>query len=296
MSKYNSTPTIEERFAELVSRIRTLETAPRLPASSIGSGGMRVKDGGNIVVEAGGNISVLGNGNIISYAQNGLGYVRFMNGVIHFTMDDTEYAGSLVASLSPNGRSALYVNPPNQTGGDATKLILEGESTVQPGNAWLLSNGQISVSAVEGVFLNSSTADVQIYPASGFNTFIGHTTTSAAGNTYLNTNGAIQRSTSSLKYKRDVEEADIDVACVLKLVPKTWRDRAEVENDPDTTKRYIGFIAEDLHEAGLTDFVVYEDGEPDAISYDRLAAGLIVVIKSQEDRIKALEEKINGTT
>lgn len=279
MNKYNSTPTMEDRYKDLESRVRTLETAPRLPASSIGTGGLTIKSGGNIVVEAGGQIRVLGGGGIFSYTNDGLGYARIENGQILFTFNETENPGYLLAALSPSGRTALWINPPNETGQETTYMILEGQSTESPGGAWLTSGG-----------------DILITPGDGFNTFIGHTTTSAAGNTYLNTNGGIQRSTSSLKYKRDIEEAHIDVECVLKLAPKTWRDKRQVEDDPETTQRYIGFIAEDLHEAGLTDFVVYENGEPDAISYDRLAAALIVVIKSHEERLKTLEETVNGGT
>jgi len=294
MSKYNGTPTLEAMFRDLESRVRTLETAPRLPASSIGSGGLAVKDGGNIVVEAGGNINVLGGGAIASYTYEGAGYTIMQNGILYFRLNETENPGRLYAGTTPDNRTALWMHPPNETGEDTTHLLLEGPSLSNEGGVWLRSNGQLTLESNGGSMFLTSQTDIVLETGSGSHCFLGHTTTSNAGNTYIGTNGSIQRSTSSLRYKRDIEDAVINVEDVLKLQPKTWRDKLQVENDPDTKQRYIGFIAEDLHEAGLGAFVVYEDDEPDAIAYDRLAAALIVVIKSQEERLTALEERVNG--
>lgn len=288
MSSYNQNPSLEQMYRDLESRVKTLETAPRLPASSIGSGGLRVKDGGNIVVEGGGNISVLEGGAVESYSNSGQAFVRLKDGKITLRLNDGEYPGSIFAGTGSSGRTVMWFYPPTGTGEDTTYLILEGPSMDTPGNVYLNSGGQLS--------LNAPTGDIFLTPGPENYVVIGHATTSNAANTHLFTNGVIQRSTSSLKYKRDVELAELSIEDILKLTPKTWRDKRQVEENPETTQRYIGFIAEDLHEAGLGCFVVYEDGEPDAIAYDRLAAALIVVIKSHEERLKTLEEKLNDGT
>ena len=125
----------------------------------------------------------------------------------------------------------------------------------------------------------------------------GLPTTSSAANLFLGTVGAdwtVAKSTSSLKYKQDVEDADVDPAEVLKLTARTWRDKGEVEHDPDSDKRFIGFIAEELDEhPSLRQFVVYdENGDPDAIQYDRLTVALLAVIKDQQARIDNHEERL----
>lgn len=115
-------------------------------------------------------------------------------------------------------------------------------------------------------------------------------TTGGAANCNLGPGGQVRYSTSSLRYKQDVEAVEVDPAAVLRMEPKTWRDRNAVVADPDTTERHVGFIAEDLHELGLTEFITYnDDGEPDAIQYDRLSVALLAVVQDQERRLTRLE-------
>lgn len=119
---------------------------------------------------------------------------------------------------------------------------------------------------------------------------LSYTTTSDAANTRILLDGTIQQVTSSRRYKRDIQDAEVDPAAVLKLVGRTWRDKRRVKEDPDTEHRNIGFIAEELDEAGLGAFVDYdEQGRPDAIQYDRLTVALLAVLKHQDERLTALE-------
>lgn len=114
--------------------------------------------------------------------------------------------------------------------------------------------------------------------------------TSAGANLSMDGVERVLRSTSSRRYKRDIEDAEVDPAPVLAMEPKTWRDKAEVERDPDTEQRYVGFIAEDLEELGLTEFLTYDaEGRPDAIQYDRLSVALLAVLKDQERRLSRVE-------
>lgn len=101
----------------------------------------------------------------------------------------------------------------------------------------------------------------------------------------------LRRITSSLKYKQDVEPHAVDLAALLTLEPRSWRDKAEVEEDPDTTRRHVGLIAEEVHAAGLTEFVQYAtDGSPDGFNYDRFGAvALLAGYKDLHTRLAALE-------
>lgn len=124
---------------------------------------------------------------------------------------------------------------------------------------------------------------------------IQHQTTGSAANAVLDAaTGIIYRSTSSKRYKRDVMNLPrVDVAAVLKLQPKTWRDRREVEENPDTERRYVGLIAEDLDKLGLGAFVEYdEQGRPDAIPYPLMFLPLLEVAKAEHARVDELTKQV----
>mgnify|MGYP002655845016 CR=1 FL=1 len=56
--------------------------------------------------------------------------------------------------------------------------------------------------------------------------------------------------------------------------------------------RYAGLIAEDVEQAGLTEFVTYgTDGQIESIAYDRLWIHLIPVIKKLLNRVEELENE-----
>jgi hypothetical protein len=111
-------------------------------------------------------------------------------------------------------------------------------------------------------------------------------TTSNAANVYVASNGILYRSTSSLKYKESVTPATFGLADVLKLKPVTFRQKGDASG-----QRFAGLIAEDVHEAGLTEFVQYQDGKPDALAYANMVALCIKAIQDLTKRIEELEAK-----
>jgi hypothetical protein len=122
--------------------------------------------------------------------------------------------------------------------------------------------------------------------------YVGHLTTGLAANAYISdTDGQIRRSTSARKYKQDIEDLILDPAMVLALKPRTWRDRGMVEEDPDTTLRIPGFIAEEVEEAGLGMFVTYKEGTPEGLAYDRISAAHNIVLNDHDARLASLEEE-----
>lgn len=100
----------------------------------------------------------------------------------------------------------------------------------------------------------------------------------------------MDRTTSSRRYKQDITE--YNSKAILEACPVLYRDKGEVSRYGDDARMYLGFIAEDLHDLGLTELVDYIDGQPDSVLYDRISAALLVVIKDQEKRIQALEAKV----
>lgn len=116
-------------------------------------------------------------------------------------------------------------------------------------------------------------------------------TTGSAANCFINSDGGLYRSTSSLKYKTNVQDASHGLADVLKLRAVTYSGKGDVDID----KVFGGLIAEEVHEAGLTEFVQYaEDGSPDALNYGNMVSVLIKAIQEQQALITALTTRITA--
>jgi hypothetical protein len=98
---------------------------------------------------------------------------------------------------------------------------------------------------------------------------------------------------SSIRFKDEVQSFSFDKNNFLSLEPKKYKMKKEKEIFGGSAKYSIGFIAEQAQDLGL-DFLyqVDEKGIPDYFAYDRLPIYLFAVIKEQEERIKALEAKI----
>lgn len=167
---------------------------------------------------------------------------------------------------------------------------------------------------VSGVVVQSA-ADIYLNAAVNFNVFVGGGlfiseqlrlepfvgggTTGAS----IDNAGNVIRTTSSEKYKQDIEALDVNYEELLSLNPKRFRLKNEAEKD-EKARYYAGFIAEEIAQTSLTDFVAYktnEDGtkEPDGVYYAELSAALLTAIKHQDeliksltDRVKALEDKV----
>jgi len=122
----------------------------------------------------------------------------------------------------------------------------------------------------------------------GMPTTYGFTTSNAA-NLYIDSGaGLLYRSTSSLKYKKEVRDYNKGLAEVMSIRPVYYKGKSE--NDGD--KEYAGLIAEDIHELGLTEFVQYaEDGSPDALAYSNMIALAFKAIQELKAEIDELKNK-----
>ena len=117
-------------------------------------------------------------------------------------------------------------------------------------------------------------------------------TTPSGANVFVNTDGSFFRSTSSLKYKTDIQDYSRGLEDVAKLRPVFYKAKSGIS----TEQRFAGFIAEEIEAAGLTEFVQYaEDGSPDALSYGNMVSLCIKAIqelKAEVDQLRAqLEAK-----
>ena len=128
--------------------------------------------------------------------------------------------------------------------------------------------------------------------------YAGHPTTASSANAFINSStGLVARSTSSLRYKVEVQEQDIPNDSVLALTSKSFIDKAQYEENgqkSDGLQRILGLIAEEVAEIPvLGDLLVNrnEQGQPDSVNYDRVAVALIPLIKELHNRVTVLEGK-----
>jgi len=115
------------------------------------------------------------------------------------------------------------------------------------------------------------------------------TTTSTSANMVVDSSpqGDFKRSTSSIKFKTDVETMDDDSAdAVLNLRPVSYKSLCSGD---DKDRSHWGFIAEEVVEIDSRLVHFGPNGEADGVQYDRVIPALVNVIKRQEARITALE-------
>jgi hypothetical protein len=119
-------------------------------------------------------------------------------------------------------------------------------------------------------------------------------TTASAGNAFLNSTNRnnLLRSTSSIRYKRDIQPVQYDDARrVLELTPVSFHSKSPAD---DPKREFEGLTAEQGSQY-LPQFVNYiKDNKgnetPDGVQYDRIAAvALLSVVKEQQKEIEALK-------
>lgn len=114
------------------------------------------------------------------------------------------------------------------------------------------------------------------------------TTTAAAANAYFDSAGNLLKSTSSQRYKKNVEPLTIDIAKILALEPKMYDSVHKGDHG-----RYVGFIAEDADTLGLDAWVVHDDEDQvDGFAYGSWTVAQQVVLRALWDRDTAKDERI----
>jgi hypothetical protein len=127
-------------------------------------------------------------------------------------------------------------------------------------------------------------------PASPYNL-----TTASAANMFVDSGGVVYRSTSSLRYKENVQDYGKGLSDIARLRPVTFNTKPKDTDENSDTHTYAGFIAEEVDAAGLTEFVQYNnEGQPDALAYPNMVALLTKAIQEQQALITALTARITA--
>lgn len=94
--------------------------------------------------------------------------------------------------------------------------------------------------------------------------------------------GAWTYDTSSARYKKDITDLPYGLDSVLALQPRSFKYK-------DSDKADVGFIAEEVVEVIPEIVPMNLEGQPDAVSYDRLTSVLCKAIQELAARVEALE-------
>jgi hypothetical protein len=188
-------------------------------------------------------------------------------------------AGNEAMRIDSTGEVLIGATAATQT---ADGLFVKGKRTATS-NQWnfqvYTNAGQSTLSCRDDYYLRS----VAVYDR----------TSGSGANVFIDSSGYLYRSTSSLKYKRDVVDYDKGISTVMQLRPVYYKSKV---NDPDgnlVNTQYAGLIAEELDALGLDEFVVKDNtGEVESIHYGNMVALLTKAIQEQQALITSLTARI----
>lgn len=231
----------------------------------------------------------------------------------HLRMDGDE----IVSMSNDSTQGTLYLNDGGETYSSRMVLTSTTDANTNAGNKPALRIGNINGSHLriddnEIISMSSNTTQSNLLLNPGGNVNFGNGTVAGSGGgftvgtqldvpnmtggtgpnvTYNNGNGRLRVVGSAKRFKDNIEDWVIDPDEILALDPKEY-DRNDYEPDETTRTHEIGFIADEAHELGLTDFVFYDvGGEVFSFDYSRWTVALQVVARAQREEINTLKEE-----
>lgn len=177
-----------------------------------------------------------------------------------------------------------------------------GQSTTTPGTR--VVGAQIQAQAAENFSASAGGTNLLFYTTpNGFTTpflrmrffengdtqmnGVFNNTTGAAANMVIDSGTAIvRRSTSSARYKEDIDYNSINPNVIRDLKPASWKDK-------NSKEEFIGFIAEDVDKTEPRLVTYDKHGRPDALHYGQITAVNTRAIQMLLDKIDELESKIS---
>ena len=247
-------------------------------SSTISGGSLNIN--GNAIIDSSGFLTATGatitgtitstNGNIGGWS---ISSSRLYNGSSYLDSGGNIVVTGIISASGNIGGGGLSSS--------AGLSISAGGITVSSGNTTLTTLTTGSTANIYGLLYNQ-----------------GYASTTGSANMRINTgSGLIAYTSSSQRYKVEIEPQIIPNESVLSLVAKSYVDKTEYEknnNSDEGLQRWLGFIAEDINKIPvLKDLLVeYDDkGKPNSVYYDRVAVALIPLLQDHEARLAKLEGK-----
>ena len=216
-----------------------------------------------------------------------------------------------------NARSYFEIGP-GITNGSSITEAQQNPSLDLPANMEIrfLGSGAINTAGNKNLYYFGQ----DFYVSTGIN-FSLIKTSSGSANLLIGSTGWIAKTGSARKLKLDIQDVPQEWGDKILDVPaRTWFDRGEMQraaskrvaeragddilderrrevlsefDAPSTLRRIPGVVAEEVEEAGLSEFVTYEDdGEVQGVMYDRLWVALIPAVRALRDRVEHLEQAL----
>jgi hypothetical protein len=196
--------------------------------------------------------------------------------------NNTAVGDNALSSTTGAGNTAVGVGAGTSITSGANNTIIGGFQGNQNGLDIRTSSGNIVLSDGNGYPRLRISSDPYLIVQAVYDT-----TTSSATNVRVGASGVIQRSTSSLRYKDDVKDSSHGLTDLLKLRSVTFKGK------DDSTKVIGGLIAEEVHDAGMTEFVDYDDQDrPDALAYGNMVSLCIKAIQELKTELDAAKTRI----
>ena len=222
--------------------------------------------------------------------------------------------------IAPGGTTLVR----NQTG---EVKIEAGSTSASNVNIFNQGSGNVRLTTNQGAIelVTANAGQVQIWPnghlylqSTSGNVYLGNAGSGAVASNRINalsgtgtsvvitSSGVLQKQSSSERYKRDIRSWDGDPYKVLNLEIKRFRYKDEVErweardpDDPDELatrpRTQYGAIAEEVHAAGVTEAVLYDQmNQPDGVDKGTVALMLVPIVRDLVATVKSQGEQIES--
>jgi hypothetical protein len=209
-------------------------------------------------------------------------YIHALKNETASDSDGSRYSYLAFIGTQSGGEQSILasVNAAHDGSSDDTKgtLVFRTNSGSEGGT---IPTERMRIDSAGSVVLANASAFVAAY--------IYNTTTGSAANVNVDASGFLRRSTSSIKYKENVQDATHGLTELLQLRSVTYTGKSEA----DGATVFGGLIAEEVDAAGLSEFVQYaEDGSPDALAYGNMVSLCVKAIQEQQAVIEELQAKV----
>lgn len=222
----------------------------------------------------------------------GTASVTLNNG--NFLAENGLFRGERTAAGSAVFTGALDTDAGDRVRIEAGGTIEWGDGTGSSGDVNLYRSSSTTLRTDDSFAADFLSATLSVSAGNGnFNADGPGTTTSTSNECVFvllsGTEYQIRRFTSSSRYKTNIVPADAVVLEAAKRIsPKHFE--STVDNPEELGQTRLGFIAEEIHDAGLTHAVAYNaEGQPESIDSVALIAALWHRVNDLESRLKALE-------
>lgn len=232
------------------------------------------------------------------------GNIRTYNGDIYTSVGDiytsdgrvTATTARLTSTTSYSLSSTTHPFQVGPTSGANLRIDDNGIQTVNNGSAAALNintfGGDINIGA-NGDTLNIGNATANVI-LRNINAFTATAVTSGQA-LYVSSGGYIAKLSSTRRLKQDIQSIDVSANDILSVEPRKFKYKSDVVEFGDEAKYAYGFIAEELHDAGLYGYVTYDaEGIPDGVQYALYVSALQAVVRYQASQIQSLSDRLDA--